>query len=167
MVGHLTFYQTIWVRFPYPSPLIINKRKIIKRGDVMANPTTAKDIAIYYFKSINKKAKSKDYAITIKQIKNLFDMGWSEEDIILAIDFYAEKLGSDFYSIGYLNKAMETALVEKKLDIEKQKLKEMEGKQINRGEINERNREKVRRNNSSWFGKKYNIDMFKEPREDN
>lgn len=133
----------------------------------MANPTTAKDIAIYYFKSIDKKAKSKDYAITIKQIKNLFDMGWSCEDIMLAIDYYAEKLGKKFYSIGYLNKSMEKALVEKKLDTEIQKLKEMESELKNRGELNEKNREKVRRNNSSWFGKKYNIDMFKEPREDN
>lgn len=134
----------------------------------MANPTTAKDIAIYFFKSINKKAKSKDYAITIKQAKYLIDLGYSLEDIALAIDYYVENPPPNgFYSLGYLNKSMEVALVEKKLDIEKQKLKEMESEQKNRGEINEKNREKIRRNNSSWFREKHNLNMFKEPRKDN
>lgn len=131
----------------------------------MANPTVAKDIAIYFFKSIEKNAEGKDYAVTIKQAKHLLDLGYSKEDVYLAIDYYVENPPpSGFYSLGYLNKTMEKALVEKKLDKELIKLKEMENKQINRGEVNERNREKVRRNNSTWFGKKHNFNGFKEPR---
>jgi DNA-binding transcriptional MerR regulator len=134
----------------------------------MANSTNAKDIAIYFFKSINKIAVGKDYAITINQAKHLLDLGYSFEDILLAIDYYKENPpSSGFYSLGYLNKSIDKALIQKKKDIEKQKLKEMEKKEYNRGEVNERNREKVRRNNSSGFGKKYNFDMFKEPRENN
>lgn len=137
----------------------------------MANPTVAKDIALYFFKKKNWKITPSLIAITIKQAKTLLDAGFTEKEIKMGIDYYIKYPPKDgLKSLGYLNVALNYALeqIKQKQELIKaQKLNEINIGNVG-GDIEHGNKAKFARSDAqSRFGKRYNFDLFEKSRENN
>lgn len=131
------------------------------------NPTVAKELALFFLEKIEQRPTPTTMARTIKQIKEMMEFGYTDEEIKYAIE-YALKANPNVYSFGYVATLIDKAL---KLRIKKPApvhavdlhtitvTKESEVEKLD--ELSERNKRK-----SSEFGvqsrkrKKYNFDLF-------
>lgn len=134
----------------------------------MNDGKVAKEIAVHFFNAINVNATSKRFMITIQQAKALLKNGYNQEDIIAAIDYFvAHPPFKGIYSLGFINTSIDVALNAIKAEKEKKKLSSnitpLQGG-VN-SESTRNNADKLqRRSDECGFGKKYNFDLFKEPR---
>ena len=150
-----------------------------------ANPTVAKDIAIYFLEATDQRYTPSIIAKTIIQAKAILEAGYTKDEIIQCIDWVVNKTTVVMYSLGYIstmiNKILEN-IKEEKVDEEKneklkkyredmlnfqQDLLKKEGEEVS-NEASNRNRRKANEfGNKSRERKKYYFDLFEESGEDN
>jgi hypothetical protein len=131
----------------------------------MANGTQAKNLVLYYYTLANKSITKKEIAKDIILIKRLLT-NYEYDCIKDAIEYYTITSPPEhgMYSLGYLH----SVINEFHTTWVKNKLKEQELSTLPKGDIIANNKGKYEKfNNQSWFGKKYNFDLFEEPRKNN
>ena len=150
-----------------------------------ANPTVAKDIAIYFLEATDQRYTPSIIAKTIIQAKAILEAGYTKDEIIQCIDWVVDKTSVVMYSLGYIstmiNKILENIKQEVDAEEKNEKLKKYkedmltfqqgllkkEGEEVG-NEASNRNRRKANEfGNESRFGEKYNFDLFEESGEDN
>lgn len=144
---------------------------------VHANGTDAKDVALYFFKLINKeKATSPEFARAIIQAKSLLKK-YSREQVFDAMNWtLVIKREVPIYSLGYYSAYMPMILrdieIAKQKDIVTEMIDELNKKQQVEvtvdDESTQRNRDKAGAFGvKSRLGEKFNFDMFEGHGEDN
>lgn len=134
----------------------------------MANPTIAKELAIYFFqKKEYNITDRKQFAITIKQAKYLLDKGYSEQQIKDAIDYYTKQPPKKgFHSFGFLQYGIDYVIEKKKLEQQKKGLLDLYKSRGDEGGTE--NRSKLQGNDlKSRIGASIDLNLFKESRENN
>lgn len=122
----------------------------------MQNPTNAKELVLYFHTIKELEIIPETMAKSMVQMKQLLKKGYTPEQIKSTMEYYKD----DMYSIGYLQYVIDKHITE-------EYMKELKDKELETlTEVSQAgdNRQKAERFNSqSRFGKKYNIDLFKEP----
>lgn len=150
-----------------------------------ANPTVAKDIAIYFLEATDQRYTPSIIAKTIIQAKAILEAGYTKDEIIQCIDWVVNKTTVVMYSLGYIstmiNKILENIKQEVDAEEKNEKLKKYkedmltfqqgllkkEGEEVV-NETSDRNRRKANEfGNKSRERKKYYFDLFEESGEDN
>lgn len=150
-----------------------------------ANPTVAKDIAIYFLEATDQRYTPSIIAKTIIQAKAILEAGYTKGEIIQCIDWVINKTTVVMYSLGYIstmiNKILENIKQEVDAEEKNEKLKKYkedmltfqqgllkkEGEEVG-NETSDRNRRKANEfGDKSGERKKYYFDLFEESGEDN
>ena len=150
-----------------------------------ANPTVAKDIAIYFLEATDQRYTPSIIAKTIIQAKAILEAGYTKDEIIQCIDWVINKTTVVMYSLGYIstmiNKILENIKQEVDAEEKNEKLKKYKEDMLNFqqdllkkegeelvNETSDRNRRKANEfDNKSRERKKYYFDLFEESGKDN
>lgn len=150
-----------------------------------ANPTVARDIALYFLEATDQRYTSSIIAKTVIQAKSILEAGYTKDEIIQCIDWVVDKTNVIMYSLGYIstmiNKILENIKQEAEDEEKNEKLKKYREDMLNFqqdllkkegeelvNETSDRNRRKANEfGNKSGKRKKYYFDLFEESGEDN
>lgn len=131
----------------------------------MANPTIAKELAIYFFSKKEWKVTSSTIKIQIIQAKRLLDAGFTQEEIMYGID----KCYTSMYSLGYLLLQLNKILDERNIPTHQYNTIQIKegGEGDNTNSTKNNQRKMAGFHDESRLREKCNLDLFKKPGEDN
>jgi len=143
---------------------------------IKANPTQARDVALYFLDLTSDRITPQIVARTVKQVKDVMENGYTKEELIKVIDYILDRK-SGIYSFGYISASINDVLRKiyeeedkqvrllQSVALHSQLTSTIESQREEVGVIDEstdRNRDKARGIGvQSRFGKKFDFDMLK------